>query len=332
MNAKQISPSAPLRALSAEEQMIAENVYRECFDLKKAERVLVVTDANKYQDEAAIFYEGAKPFTDHVTLWEVEGMERNGEEPPATLTEAMKASDVVVLVSTYSFTHTIGRQAASDAGARIASLPGVTTDMMRRAFNVDYQKLAALSDRLATLITEGSTVRITAPGGTDITMSIAGRTGIPDTGDLTEKGACGNLPAGETFVAPVEKSAEGTIVFDGALADIDLDAPITVAISKGKAGTITGGAAAKEFEKQLMTLPLEASLICELGIGTNPNAILSPQVLEAEKVYGTCHIAFGRNTTFGGTIDVAYHVDGIITTPTITIDNKVIMKDGTFIE
>ena len=68
-----------------------------------------------------------------------------------------------------------------------------------------------------------------------------------------------------------------------------------------------------------------ARVLCELGIGTNPAARLSPNVLEAEKVYGTCHVAFGDNSTFGGTNSVAFHTDCVIANPTVTVDKRVVV-------
>ena len=44
----------------------------------------------------------------------------------------------------------------------------------------------------------------------------------------------------------------------------------------------------------------KAKIVCEFGIGTNKTTKLIPEVLEAEKVYGTGHLAFGNNATFGG--------------------------------
>jgi len=68
--------------------------------------------------------------------------------------------------------------------------------------------------------------------------------------------------------------------------------------------------------------------IAELGIGTNDQAILSGRVLEDEKVMGTVHIALGNNFGFGGTCQVPMHLDGILLSPTLTIDGQVVIKDG----
>lgn len=331
MKATAKSPSAIIHTLSASEQQMATKVYMECFGLKRGEAVLIVTDANKYAGEAAVFFEGAKGYTKNFALWLVAGMQTTGEEPPETLVEAMKRADVAIFVTTYSLSHTKARIAACQNGTRIASLPGITLDMMKRTLDIDYSVLSSLSSHLANILTKGKNIRVTSRVGTDVTFSINKRKGIADTGDLTQAGSFGNLPAGEAFIAPQEGTAEGTIVIDGAFANIDLDEPIKVRLKKGKIVTIDGRNAGWKLKSKLAVLPPQASWVCEFGIGTNPKAQLSPLILEAEKVFGTCHIAFGRNITFDGTIDVPYHGDGLIWKPTITVDNRIILKDEKFL-
>ena len=72
----------------------------------------------------------------------------------------------------------------------------------------------------------------------------------------------------------------------------------------------------------------EARNIAEFGIGTNENAKITGNILEDEKVIGTCHIALGNNAGFGGKVNVQLHIDGIIKKPTIFVDNKKILDDG----
>jgi leucyl aminopeptidase (aminopeptidase T) len=77
-------------------------------------------------------------------------------------------------------------------------------------------------------------------------------------------------------------------------------------------------------------LGMPARNIAELGIGTNDKAIITGLVLEDEKVMGTIHIAIGDNSHFGGKVQVPSHLDGIVKSPTVWADGKLIMKDGEF--
>ncbi len=50
-----------------------------------------------------------------------------------------------------------------------------------------------------------------------------------------------------------------------------------------------------------------------------------------ERVFGWSHLDPGSNATFpGGTVRVEMHLDGIISRPTIYLDDDVILRDGKF--
>ncbi|MBU2052262.1 MAG: aminopeptidase [Patescibacteria group bacterium] len=306
---------------------LAQSVFDQCFGLKHKESVLVVTDKDKLK-EAVLFLSAAKQITDKVEMLEFNTMTENAQEPPAAVAKKMTQADVTLLVTTYSLSHTRARKKASQAGVRMASLPGITQGMIIRTLAIDYQSIAKLSQKIARVLTDGKLVSITSPGGTNLELSIAGRRGIADTGLYIKPGDFGNLPAGEAFTAPLENSVNGVVVFDGAFADIDLDSPIKLEIINGRAVNITGRQAAQQLRNLIKQIGVKAGLIGEFGLGTNPAAKLSPEVLEAEKVYGTCHLALGNNLGFGGTINVPFHSDGIILKPTVTIDGRVILKDN----
>ncbi len=115
------------------------------------------------------------------------------------------ASDVILAPTVQSLSHTAARKAATDAGARAATLPGVTEAMLARVMSADMAELRRRGHALADLLTAGSEARITCPNGSDLRLSLEGRTGIPDAGELSEPGAFGNLPCGEGFISPQER-------------------------------------------------------------------------------------------------------------------------------
>ncbi len=241
----------------------------------------------------------------------------------------MLHADVILGATSCSFSHTKARKDASQKGARIATLPGITEDIMQRTLSADYQHIAELSQRFAKLLSDGKAVHISTLAGTDLTLSIAGRQGHADTGINHTAGDFSNLPAGEAYVAPVEETAEGIIIIDGAMAGIGvLESPIKLTVEKGYVTKVEGGKETEKLEAMLNEYGKLACNIAELGIGTNDQAILSGRVLEDEKVMGTIHIALGNNFGFGGTCQVPMHLDGILLSPTLTIDGQVVIKDG----
>ena len=252
----------------------------------------------------------------------------HGTEPPRSVAAAMLECDVLVAPTSKSLSHTEARRAASAGGVRAATMPQITEGMLIRTMAADYGEVRRRSAAVATRLGQGSEVHVTSEEGTDLTLSIEGRAGIPDDGDLRAPGAFGNLPAGEGFVAPVEGSARGLLVVDGTIWPVGrLKDPLRMTIDAGYAVAIEGPAAA-DFRAVLEPHGREAFAVGELGIGTNETARLSGNVLEDEKVLGTVHVALGDNHSFGGTVRVSSHQDGILVSPTLTIDGEPVVERG----
>jgi leucyl aminopeptidase (aminopeptidase T) len=68
--------------------------------------------------------------------------------------------------------------------------------------------------------------------------------------------------------------------------------------------------------------------VAELGIGTNPAALLRGVVLEDEKIIGTAHVAFGSSAGIGGVVQSSVHVDSILLEPTIEIAGVTVAEGG----
>ncbi|MBU2700382.1 leucyl aminopeptidase (aminopeptidase T) [Sporomusaceae bacterium BoRhaA] len=306
----------------------AEIAIRQCMGVKSGESVLVVAD-KKLRNIGLALWEKAVDVGVEAIYMEMTARKENGEEPPAAVAAAMLAADVVLGVTSRSFTHTVARKQASKNGARIATLPGITEKMLQRTLNADYMAIARMSKKLAKVLTDGKLVHIFTPEGTNISISIEERSGYPDTGILHDAGDFGNLPAGEAYIAPKEGTANGVIVVDGSMGSIGiLQKPIKLTVEKGYVTKIEGEQDAKKLKLILDKYDKEARNIAELGIGTNPQASLSGRVLEDEKVMGTVHLAIGSNIGFGGLVQVPIHLDGILLKPTLIIDEQVIIKDG----
>jgi len=302
-------------------------VLVDCLGVTDKDVVLVVTDP-KRRPIAARLVDGARAIGAETVLIDMSERETHGTEPPASVAAAMLECDVFIAPTTKSLSHTQARKAANERGVRAATMPQITEDMLERTMAADYAQVRHRSGLLAEALTAGSQVGITSEQGTDLTLSIEGRTGISDDGDLREPGSFGNLPAGEGFIAPVEGRTDGVIVFDGSIWPTGLlEEPLVVGIEAGYAVDISGWRA-EEFKKTLEPHGREAFAVAELGIGTNDAARLTGNVLEDEKILGTIHLAFGDNHTFGGTIRVSSHQDGIVMTPSLTIDDQPYLEAG----
>jgi len=304
----------------------ARKVVNTCMGVKRGERVLVVTDPPRIKIGRAIQVAALEGGT-RCFLICMPVTKRHGDEPPPIVAHAMKKSDVVIAPTTFSITHTKARRDATAHGARVVTMPAITEEMMGRgAMLADYEKVGRLTKKLAKRLDGRKDIRITTRAGTDLFLSIKGRRAHLDTGIYRRPGDFGNLPAGEVAFAPVEGSANGKAVIDGPMGS-GAHGVIEVKIKQGFATKITGKSAGKIIGMLRGGGP-NARNLAEFGVGTNPDARLTGNVLEDEKVLGTCHIAFGDNSSFGGRIRANVHIDGIIRKPTIQVDGRTLMANG----
>jgi leucyl aminopeptidase (aminopeptidase T) len=262
------------------------------------------------------------------TLAVISERESHAAEPPRPVAAAMAAADVVLAPTIQSLSHTAARKAASDAGVRIATLPGVTEEMLARLMNGDLDEMRRRGWAIVNTMNRGSRARITDANGSDLSFSIEGREGIVDAGELSGKGAFGNLPCGEGFIAPVEGTAEGTLVVDGSIAAIGLvESPVQLTIEGGHLIGATGNEGARLMELLTPHGP-DGTNVAELGIGTNEEAILTGNILEDEKIFGTAHVAFGASAGIGGTVQVPVHLDVVVKEPIVEIDGEAVLGGG----
>jgi leucyl aminopeptidase (aminopeptidase T) len=304
-----------------------QSVVHRCLAVKEGEDVVVIVDERTRRIGEALRGEAAGAGGDAV-LAVMDPREMDGNEPPRPVAAALGACDVFIAPTTRSLSHTTARKRASDSGARGATMPGVTEDMLARVMAVDFGLMAARSRAVAKLLDAADTARITCPRGSEMTIDLSGRRGIADDGDLTARGAFGNLPCGEGFIAP--RSAEGRVVASS-LGPLGIsDEPAVLTVREGKLATAEGGLGPR-WLKLLDAHGERGHNLAELGVGTNDRAQLTGLVLEDEKILGTVHVAFGASAGIGGTVAVPIHLDVVVLDPTLEIDGRRVLEDGRFV-
>jgi leucyl aminopeptidase (aminopeptidase T) len=313
--------------VTAELDRAVKTVVRQCMGISPGEEVLVVCNPVTEEIGALMRIEAQGDGAD-ATLAVISERDSAAAEPPHAVAAAMAAADVVLAPTIQSLSHTAARKAASDAGVRIGTLPGVTEEMLGRLMTGDLDEIRRRGWAVVTALNRGTEARITCPHGSDLRIGLEGRLGIVDAGELGNKGAFGNLPCGEGFIAPVEGTTEGTLVVDGSIASIGLlDTPVSLTVREGNLVEATGDDGGRLME--LLTAHGEdGTNVAELGIGTNEEAILTGNILEDEKILGTCHVAFGASAAIGGTVQVPVHLDCVVLEPTVEIDGETIVSGG----
>jgi leucyl aminopeptidase (aminopeptidase T) len=300
-------------------------VVRDCLRVKQGEEVLVIANpATQHLGER--MREEAADVGGDAVLALISERVSHAAEPPRSVADAMAAADVILAPTLQSLSHTAARKRASEAGARCATLPGVTEEMLARVMSADMGGLRRKGHAIAAALDRASEAHVSSANGTDLRLDLSGRKAIPDAGELTETGAFGNLPCGEGYIAPV--GGHGTLVIDGSMAGVGLvDEPVELVIEGGHLTSARGGQG-MAFMELLAEHGEDGTNVAELGIGTNERAKLTGEILEDEKILGTCHVAFGASAAIGGTVQVPVHLDCVVMKPTVELDGEAIVGDG----
>lgn len=189
----------------------------------------------------------------------------------------------------------------TDENAEGTSLePEIFKQRMLEAYDVDYDMLKASCEEKISEIKGSKSVIIKTSDTDELTLNLDGRGWLIDAGD-------GDLPCGEISIAPVEGVAEGSVYFDRLyVEDTGKYEDIRLIIKKGRLISSNKD----DFNSYLKQLPENGNVICEFGIGMNPNIteLIGYTVLD-EKMVGTFHIAIGDNTMFGGNNSAPLHMD-----------------------
>jgi leucyl aminopeptidase (aminopeptidase T) len=303
----------------------AHRVVATCLAVKSGEKAVVVADGNTRAVGEALF-EAALGADAEAVLALIPPLKRAGEEPPEPLARMMADCDVVILATSHSMTHTAARRTANRAGARVASLPGVTEDMLvDGALTADYLEIQRAMRRLERRLRNAKSVRVTSAAGTDVAFDVTRRDWITgDTGVCHRRSETTTLPGGEIFVAPLEGTADGRLAIDVWFLD-RLAEPVTVVVKEGYASKVTGAAHAVH---EMNRGGRDGRAFGTVGIGLNPAARTTGGLLEVEKSLGSVHVVFGDNTAYGGTIRCGVRVDAIFAKATVSVDGKHVLERG----
>ncbi len=299
----------------------AATAVRQCLALEAEETCVIVTD-DKRESIGQVLYEVAGEITDEAMIVRYPPGDQHGEEPPAPVAAALQGADTFLAPTTKSLSHTRARSEATKAGARGATLPGITEDVFLAGLEADYDRIGTECDRMLEQVSGADELRVRTERGTDITFEIGDREWLDDTGDVSDPGSFSNLPAGEIFIAPV--SADGRFVVDGTMRPhglLEEGQSLEFIVEDGLVTEIGDDEIREQVETAAKKADEAAYNLAELGIGTNVGVTdLVGSVLLDEKAAGTVHIAIGDNAGIGGETEAPIHLDGIIREPTVYAD------------
>ena len=301
------------------------------FNPNSEDKILILTDTCSALIAEA-FKQASLKIGCAVETYEIDGNERPLIEIPEEL-EKMLAEKTIVLNIIKAYSEEIAFRikwlfkVEENKTIKMGHMPGITVEMMLRSVNVDFFKMKITADKLISEFKDATHLHITTNEGTDILLGVKDRIFVGDIG--VSGGEMCNLPCGEIYCAPIETEADGIVVFNASIGDIGvLEHPLKVFVSKGKIIKFeSDDADLVKRITQLTDVDDDAWVIGELGIGVNPGAQITGNMLEDEKSIGTAHIAFGNNADFpgGGKNNSKIHRDYLFYRPNI----KAIFLNGT---
>ena len=309
----------------------AQKAMIHVLNMNKEDTILVVTDEHT-KKEGKAFYTAAIEYGCTAHLYYLPENDRPLLELPSDLSQMIKGKTIVINAFKGTAEETPFRikwidHVLATKSIRVGHCPSITKSMMIEGpMNIDYSKLAIAANKMIDSFNNAKQVHITAPGGTNIMLDIEDR-GFSTDAQLIDESHIANLPCGEIWCGPVETKGDGLIVCDGSIGDVGkVSKPLKIFLEKGKIIDIrSDDQKLVEVIEKLLNVDEEAKIIGELGIGLNPGAKLSGNLLEDEKALQTAHIAFGNNEDMeGGQNKSKTHRDFLFYNPTL----KVFYKDG----
>lgn len=313
----------------------ARKIVRTCARVRPDEQVVVVADTDT-TDVAEALAAAVVEVTGDVVMTVMPPRRVDGDEPPAVVAAALAAATVALIPVSYSISHSSAVRAALRGGTRVLALPAATADqLVRGGAEADFEAQAPTVRRVAARLTEAAAAHLTTPAGTDCTFDLSGRSGNAHDCVLDRPGKFSAFPNIEANISPVDGSARGVIVFDGSIPNLRLGGPlrepVRCTVKDGNIVKVDGGHEARMIAQIWAALGDAAVYnIAQLAIGLNPEVlVLTGRWAQDHGAFGTVHIGIGTSANLGGTTKAAAHFDGMMYRPTLMLDGKPLLEDGT---
>lgn len=305
----------------------AEKAIFQSLKLKPRESFLLVTDKQKMEIAEALAFYAKKAGAETTTYLMTETL-RPITEPTKLFKLLTEKADVITYLLDARIEEKPFRGFMVSQGmklSRICMMPGITVDMMERLVNIDFARMNEFTKKVIRAMKDADRVIIENEAGTNISFSVRGREWHNDNGDIGKKGKHGNLPAGECYTCPVEETFSGKLVISL------IDDKLGYGEMEFKEGRLVRWKG-KGIEAIVKNIGSDQTgfIIGEFGIGTNPGARICPNMLEAEKAFGTVHFAIGDSYGIGKNKS-KHHYDALVDRVTIIAKGKYIAKNGKFL-
>ena len=232
---------------------------------------------------------------------------------PLKIIDIVKNSNLVIAMTEFSATSSLAPiRHAKDNITRCASMPGMEKRLEKTVFEVDYNTVASYASSLENMLNNADGAEITFSTGDHLLIDLRNRVAESESGNCSISGQFINLPTGEAWKAPYEATPEETRKFGesktkGTLPVSYDNELVKYIIKNNRIVDIIGNGKKAEEMRVFFAENDTRRNIAELGIGCNPKAVITGNVLEDEKV--GLHIAYGMSSHLGGKVKSDVHQD-----------------------
>lgn len=312
------------------------HILSNCANIKKKDKLLILYDKNS-KALANCFLKNRNNISKISKKFEVKNLKNHGQELDQKTSNEMKNFSLILSICQYSLAHTKARINASKINSRFLSLPGYNFKMINDdSLKINFKKYFKETKRITNKFSNGKKIKIFSDNGTNIELDISKRNGNCCPGFVLKKGDLGSPPDIETNISPNEKKSNGRLVIDGSITHPTLGKlkkkdEVVFIIKNGliKSFECKNDIIKNKIKKLFFTkVSSKRRVLAECGIGLNPKAKLSGNMLTDEGSRGLVHLGFGSNFTVGGENKINFHIDCVIKKPTLYIDKNKIVSNG----
>ena len=206
------------------------------------------------------------------------------------------------------------------------------------ALNADYKMISQKGNALKLLLQGAKAVKVASPSGTNLTFAVGDRPVIIDDGIVTLEDTqsklinvrFASLPGGDISVAPIEISANGKVVVPASRCRNAPFTGVSFEFKNGKLLNFKADKGADCFDEVMAAYTGSKDMFGSFSIGLNParKVMENPGDYRPGDAAGMVWIGTGYNQLDGGNNQDPGGFGFPITKATVTVDGKVVVKDG----
>ena len=232
---------------------------------------------------------------------------------PEDVKNKIKKSNLFFAMTEFSATSSLVTISEDkDSKTRGASMPSIERRMEETALKADYTKIQHYAIRLKNILDNSIAADIYFSTGEKIFIDLRNRKAGADTGICKEVGQIINFPIGEAWKVPYEGTSDESKKFgisktQGVLPVLYNKEFVKYFVKQNQISEILGGGKIASKMRDLFKENESRRNIAEFGIGCNPCAVVTGNILEDEKA--GLHIAYGMSKHIGGKVASDLHQD-----------------------